>query len=91
MVTKPTITLSLKQANAILRVINSEYNDALYMLKDKEIDKAVTFLTQQIASIESNMREEEKKEYDRKNRKCWYCGDKGTIRNGICSGCLMRN
>lgn len=88
---QPQITFSLKQANALLRVITSEYNDALYMLKDKTIDRAVASLIQQIADIEIKMKEEEKKEYERENKKCWYCGDKGTIRNGICCGCFMRN
>lgn len=91
MTLEPKITLSLKQANNILRCINSEYNDAVVMLKDKNIDKAIASLTSQVVTIESEMREKERMEYERKNKKCWYCKEKGTIKNGICSNCLFRN
>lgn len=88
----PMIKLTLKQANALLRCINSEYNDAIYMCdNDKEMNKAISYLTKQVNDIETGMAIEERKDYERRNKKCWYCGDKGTIRNGICSGCLMRN
>jgi hypothetical protein len=87
----PKIILSLKQANALLRVINSEYNDAPYMLDNPVVDNAIKYLRDKVASIEADMQEKHKKEYERKNKKCWYCAEKGTIRNGICNNCYMRN
>lgn len=61
------------------------------MIEDEKITKAIASLAKQVNTIELNMKEQDRKEYERKNKKCWYCTNKGVIKNGICSNCLMRN